>query len=160
MNGRLHRLDVDVGLVEAVEQDEAVGARRVERLAISPNAVKYGDTFTAIGILMIRFSSVTIPANCASTAAAGNRRVGPRAQPVEDIVAEAPGTITAAGGARSRGKGVRTANGWAVVIARPMPAGLAPNVRTNIAFAVWDGAAREVGARKMRTIWVPLSVRG
>jgi hypothetical protein len=55
---------------------------------------------------------------------------------------------------------VRTANGWAVVIARPMPAGLAPNVRTAVAFAVWDGAAREAGARKMRTIWVPLSVRG
>ena len=91
--------------------------------------------------------------------ALGNRRVGPRAQPVEDMVAEGPGTIAAAR-ATSRGKGVRTATGWAVVIARPMPAGLAPNVRTAIAFAVWDGAAREVGARKMRTIWVPLSVRG
>jgi hypothetical protein len=92
--------------------------------------------------------------------ALGNRRVGPRAQPVEDMMAEGPGTITAGGGAKSRGKGVRTATGWAVVIARAMPAGLAPNVRTSIAFAVWDGAAREVGARKMRTIWVPLSVRG
>lgn len=39
----------------------------------------------------------------------------------------------------------------------PMPAGLAVNVRTAIAFAVWDGAAREVGARKRRSIWVPLS---
>lgn len=92
--------------------------------------------------------------------ALGNRRVGPRAQPVEDMVAEGPGTIAPADGARSRGKGVRTASGWAVVIARPMPAGLAPTVRTAIAFAVWDGAAREAGARKMRTIWVPLSVRG
>ena len=92
--------------------------------------------------------------------ALGNRRVGPRAQPVEDMVAEGPGTIAPAEAAGSRGKGVRTATGWAVVIARPMPAGLAPNVRTTIAFAVWDGAAREVGARKMRTIWVPLSVRG
>ena len=95
--------------------------------------------------------------------ALGNRRVGPRAQPVEDMVAEGPGTITtitAADGVRSRGRGVRTANGWAVVIARPMPAGLAPNVRTTIAFAVWDGAAREAGSRKMLTIWVPLSVRG
>ena len=96
----------------------------------------------------------------APAAALGNRRVGPRPQPVEDMVAEGPGTIAAGGGVTSRGKGVRTATGWAVVIARPMPAGLAPNVRTAIAFAVWDGAAREVGARKMRTIWVPLSVRG
>ena len=93
--------------------------------------------------------------------ALGNRRVGPRAQPVEDMVAEGPGTIApAGGGVRSRGKGVRAATGWAVVIIRPMPAGLAPNVRTAIAFAVWDGAADEVGARKMRTIWVPLAVRG
>ena len=92
--------------------------------------------------------------------ALGNRRVGPRAQPVEDMVAEGPGTIAAGDGVKSRGKGVRTATGWAVVLVRPMPAGLAPNVRTAIAFAVWEGAAREVGARKMRTIWVPLSVRG
>ena len=99
----------------------------------------------------------------APAAALGNRRVGPRAQPVEDMVAEGPGTITtltvADAGARSRARGVRTADGWAVVIARPMPVGLAPNVRTTIAFAVWNGAAREVGARKMRTIWVPLAVR-
>jgi DMSO reductase family type II enzyme heme b subunit len=92
--------------------------------------------------------------------ALGNRRVGPRAQPVEDMVAEGPGTIGGGDGVKSRGKGVRTATGWAVVIVRPIPAGLAPNVRSAIAFAVWEGAAREVGARKMRTIWVPLSVRG
>jgi hypothetical protein len=98
-------------------------------------------------------------ARYAPAQALGNRRVGPRAQPVEDMVAEGPGTIAAAG-ATSRGRGVRTATGWAVVIVRPMPTGLAPNVRTSIAFAVWDGAAHEVGARKMRTIWVPLSLRG
>jgi DMSO reductase family type II enzyme heme b subunit len=95
--------------------------------------------------------------------ALGNRRVGPRAQPVEDMVAEGPGTITTLGeddeGPRSRARGARTENGWAVVIARPMPDGLAPNARTTIAFAVWNGALDEVGSRKMRTIWVPLAVR-
>ncbi len=100
----------------------------------------------------------------APAAALGNRRVGPRAQPVEDIVAEGPGTITTLTGddegPRSRARGMRTDTGWAVVIARPIPAGLAANVRTAIAFAVWDGAADEVGSRKMRTIWIPLSVRG
>ena len=95
--------------------------------------------------------------------ALGNRRVGPRAQPVEDMVAEGPGTITTRGeddeGPRSRARGARTDTGWAVVIARPMPPGLAPNVRTTIAFAVWNGAADEVGSRKMRTIWIPLALR-
>ena len=96
--------------------------------------------------------------------ALGNRRVGPRAQPVEDMVAEGPGTITTLGegdeGPRSRAKGMRTDTGWSVVIARPVPAGLGPNIRTTIAFAVWNGALDEVGSRKMRTIWVPLVVRG
>jgi len=96
--------------------------------------------------------------------ALGNRRVGPRAQPVEDMVAEGPGTITTLTGddegPRSRARGARTDTGWTVVIARPMPAGLAPNVRTTVAFAVWNGAADEVGSRKMRTIWIPLAVRG
>ena len=95
--------------------------------------------------------------------ALGNRRVGPRTQPVEDMVAEGPGTITTLAegddGPRSRARGARTDTGWTVVIARPMPDGLAPNARTTIAFAVWNGALDDVGSRKMRTIWVPLAVR-
>jgi len=54
---------------------------------------------------------------------------------------------------------VRTKGGWAVVITRPLPDGLSPRSRTQIAFAVWNGGAGEVGARKMRTGWVPLSMR-
>jgi hypothetical protein len=54
---------------------------------------------------------------------------------------------------------VRTREGWAVVIVRPVPDGLTPGARTVVAFAVWDGGRQEVGARKMRTGWIPLLMR-
>jgi len=41
-----------------------------------------------------------------------------------------------------------------------MPEGLTPKTPSQIAFAVWEGGAQEVGARKMRTGWIPLSIRG
>lgn len=91
--------------------------------------------------------------------AVGNRRGGPRASAVEDLVAEGPGTIAPASVTSSRGRGVRTAHGWAVVITRTLPDGLSPTSRTQIAFAVWQGAAQEAGARKMRSGWVGLAIR-
>jgi DMSO reductase family type II enzyme heme b subunit len=91
--------------------------------------------------------------------AVGNRRAGPRASPVEDLVAEGPGTLGPARATRSQGRGVRTRDGWAVVIGRPMPDGLSPTSRTLIAFAVWEGSADEAGARKMRSGWVGLAMR-
>ena len=95
----------------------------------------------------------------APAAAVGNRRVGPRDTPVEDMVAEGPGTISPASRAVSRGKGVRGKQGWMVVMIRPRPEGLTPKVRTNIAFAVWEGSRDEAGARKMRSGWIPLAIR-
>jgi len=88
--------------------------------------------------------------------AAGNRRVGPRKSPVEDLVAQGPGTLTPAGQSRSSGRGIRSRDGWLVVITRPLPAGLASGKRTQVAFAIWEGSHGEAGARKMRTGWVPL----
>jgi DMSO reductase family type II enzyme heme b subunit len=95
----------------------------------------------------------------APAAAVGNRRAGPHDIPIEDLISEGPGTLSPAARSVSRGKGVRTAQGWAVVIARPLPGGLSPRVRTNIAFAVWEGSHNESGARKMRTGWIPLALR-
>lgn len=92
--------------------------------------------------------------------ASGNRRAGVRQNPVEDLLAEGPGELSPAGSAVSHGKGVYGNQTWAVVIVRPRPPGLAPPARGQVAFAVWDGAQGEVGSRKMRTGWVPLSVRG
>jgi hypothetical protein len=90
---------------------------------------------------------------------AGNMRAGPRTSPVEDLIAEGPGTVSPAAATSSRGHGVRTPTGWAVVIARRLPDGLTPTSPSQIAFAVWEGSRQEAGARKMRTGWIPISIR-
>ena len=88
----------------------------------------------------------------------GNISAVPPGKPVQDLIAEGPGTLSTASGMPSAGKGKRTAAGWAVVISRPLPKGLAPGGKSQVAFAVWDGSAQDVGARKMRTVWIPLVV--
>jgi hypothetical protein len=92
--------------------------------------------------------------------ALGNRMAGPRPTPVQDLIAEGPGTLTPAAAAESTGRGQRTATGWSVVIARRLPAGLSPATGSQIALAVWEGTREEVGARKMRTGWINLTMRG
>lgn len=91
--------------------------------------------------------------------AAGNRRQGPRESSVESLLAEGPGTLTPDPSVAVSGNGVRTQEGWAVMIVRPLPEGLAPKTRTSVAFAVWRGANKEAGARKMRSGWTPLAIR-
>lgn len=98
-------------------------------------------------------------ARYAPARALGSRRSGPREQPVEDLIAEGPSTLSPAPNAVSKGKGVKTPKGWAVVISRPMPAGFSTATPSQIAFAVWEGSHVEVGARKMRTGWVPLILK-
>lgn len=88
--------------------------------------------------------------------AAGNRRSGARETAVEDLLAEGPGTLKPAGKTVSRGRGIYARGVWKVVLIRPLPAGLAPRARTQAAFAVWEGAHGEAGARKMRTGWIPV----
>ena len=95
-----------------------------------------------------------------SIAKAGNNPIsGPRATAVQDLVVEGPGTLRPAK-PQSSGGGKRGDAGWSVVLVRPLPQGLAPGARTQVAFAVWEGANQEAGARKMRTAWVPLAVEG
>ena len=88
--------------------------------------------------------------------ALGNFMAGPRVRPVEDLIAEGPGTLAPAETNRSEGMGRRGPEGWDVLIERTLPSGLTPGARSQIAFAVWQGSAREVGARKMRSVWIPL----
>jgi len=90
--------------------------------------------------------------------ALGNGMAGPRERPVEDLLAEGPGTLTPGAATGSDGKGGWGQGGWAVVLSRRLPRGLAPGGRSQVAFAVWQGANDEVGARKMRTGWVPLAL--
>lgn len=84
-----------------------------------------------------------------------NAMAGPRTKPVEDLVGDGPGTLRP-GTQRTEGQGTRGESSWSVVFARPLPPGLVPGGRGQVAFAVWDGAHEEAGARKMRTAWVPL----
>lgn len=85
----------------------------------------------------------------------------PKSSPVLDHMAEGLGTITVNPDQNADGKGVWRDGGWRVVIAYPLvDAGedrvrLSPGAETVIAFAVWDGGNREVGARKARSSWVP-----
>jgi hypothetical protein len=90
--------------------------------------------------------------------ALGGTMAGPRTSPVEDLLAEGPGSLEPAQEQRSSGTGRRSATGWDVVICRPLPEGLTAGARTQVAFAVWQGAKDEVGARKMRTAWIPLAI--
>jgi hypothetical protein len=90
--------------------------------------------------------------------ASGNRMAGPRDTPVEDLVAEGPGTLAPVPDGHSTGAGSRTESGWSVVIVRDVPKGLTPQGGTQVAFAVWEGTHKEVGARKMRTAWIPLEL--
>ncbi len=96
----------------------------------------------------------------APSQAVGNRRVGPREVPVEEMIAEGPGTLSPSPGGKPRGTGVRTKIGWSVVIARKLPDALTVDRRTQIAFAVWEGSGQETGARKMRTGWIPFAMKG
>lgn len=90
--------------------------------------------------------------------AAGNEMAAMAGRTVQDLIAEGPGTLSPAPAQQSRGAGARSATGWTVMLVRPTPAGLTPGRRTQVAFAVWNGALDEVGARKMRSVWIPIAV--
>jgi hypothetical protein len=90
--------------------------------------------------------------------AVGNAMAGPRTQPVQDLLAEGPGTLTPAEQQVSTGSGARTTEGWQVMMVRPAPSWLARGAQSQVAFAVWDGEADETGARKMRSVWIPFAV--
>lgn len=90
--------------------------------------------------------------------ALGNPMAGPRERPVQDLVASGPGTLAPAARTVSAGAGKPAAGGWSVVLVRPLPGGVRPGGRSQVAFAVWQGAKGEVGARKMRSGWIPLAV--
>ena len=88
------------------------------------------------------------------------------ASPVLDQMAEGWGSMTVKPDQHAVGKGVWKDGVWRVVIARPMSSDdknaprLAPGVRTSVAFAVWEGGHREVGARKGWSPWIPLVIPG
>jgi DMSO reductase family type II enzyme heme b subunit len=89
-----------------------------------------------------------------------------RATPVLDQMAEGWGSMTVKPDQHALGRGVWKDGTWRVVITRPMVSDdanaprLVPGLRTFVAFAVWQGEHREVGARKGWASWTPLVVQG
>ena len=87
-----------------------------------------------------------------------------RASPVLDQMAEGWGTMTVKPDQHALGKGVWKDGKWRVVVTRPMVSDdinaprLELGLQTFVAFAVWDGGSREVGARKAWSSWAPLAV--
>jgi hypothetical protein len=85
----------------------------------------------------------------------------PRHSAVLDQMAEGWGTMTVHPEQNADGKGVWRDGIWRVVITHPLVTAsehhmrLQPGDETVIAFAVWDGGNREVGARKAWSAWVP-----
>lgn len=125
--------------------------------SLYPNAAVQHYPFEAAALPEGSEARREAEARYAPARALGNPMAGPRKAPVEDLVAEGPGTIRPAGTSSSQGAGKRTAKGWSVVLSRPVPVGLVPGGRTQVAFAVWQGDRLEAGARKMRSPWIPLS---
>ncbi len=90
---------------------------------------------------------------------AGNP-VAHRTGAAQAYVAEGFGTLTAMGESVVEGKGVWRDGRWYVTLSLDLSrldseSPLKPNARTFLALAVWDGSAQNVGARKMRTTWIP-----
>jgi hypothetical protein len=136
----------------------SVDGREDSIRALFPNATVDHYPFEAPSLEKGSDAQQQMARRFAPADAVGNRRAGPRATAVEDLVAEGPGTLSPAQRA-SRGRGVRSATGWSVVINRKMPDGLGPRTRTQVAFAVWEGSAQEAGSRKMRSGWVGLAMQ-
>jgi DMSO reductase family type II enzyme heme b subunit len=68
--------------------------------------------------------------------------------------AEMFGSLTAIPDARTDGKGLHENGRWRVVLATQFPmlqGGVRPGRDGSVAFAVWDGAGKNAGARKMRS---------
>lgn len=88
--------------------------------------------------------------------ALGNEMAGPRENPVQALIADGPGTLRPDESTRVDGAGHYREGVWTVVISRPLPKALRSSSQSQVAFAVWEGSHDEVGARKMRTGWIPI----
>lgn len=88
-----------------------------------------------------------------------------RATSAEELTAEGFGSLTHQEHSVTVGRGSWQGGEWTVVFLRPMETvdpddyQFAPGTRDTIGFAVWDGAATNVGARKQHSQWVVFEVQ-
>ncbi|MCL4793170.1 MAG: hypothetical protein KJZ84_01340 [Bryobacteraceae bacterium] len=153
----------DDGLVQVTywraDWQAAVNGRGDSIKDLYPNAVVDHYPFDAQSLEKGSDAQKEMARRYAPARALGNLRAGPREKPVEDLIANGPGTLSPGPSLDSAGSGQHTRQGWAVQISRKLPEGLGGSERTQIAFAVWQGSEQESGARKMRTGWIPFVVR-
>lgn len=79
-----------------------------------------------------------------------------RTTPVEEAVAEGFGTLTHGKGGKTTAKGAWADGLWSVVFTRPAAGPdviIKPGAKGQVAFAVWDGSAGNVGGRKHWSNW-------
>jgi hypothetical protein len=135
-----------------------VDGRKDDIHAIFPQATVDHYPFEAASLKAGSPEQVAMAKRYAPARSLGNPMAGPRTQPVQDLIAEGPGTLRLSDKSTSSGTGKRSKDGWTVLLSRPLPQGLQAGSRTQVAFAVWEGSHQEVGARKMRTAWIPLAL--
>lgn len=153
----------DQGLVQVTywraDWQAAVNGRGDSIKDLYPNAVVDHYPFDAQSLEKGSDAQKEMARRYAPARALGNLRAGPREKPVEDLIANGPGTLSPGPPLDSAGHGQHSPQGWSVQISRKLPEGLSGSERTQIAFAVWQGSEQESGARKMRSGWIPLVVR-
>ena len=150
---------VEICYWKAVWQDDAERAKSgVDRVAaLYPHAAGDGYPFEQNASARAEMAKRYAPAM-----AAGNPVTArPQNGPVQQMLAEGFGTSSVPSEQRATGRGAWTTNAWAVTIARPLVGGdgrnnLEVGKKAYIALAVWDGAERQTGSRKMRSGWIPM----
>ena len=130
------------------------GSRSVQRAF--PNAV---NEVTPEAVLGEEASRVYYPALYVGNLMASRKRT----TPVEELIAEGFGTLTAQEDQRAEGRGVQSNGLWSVVIVVPISGSanqvsLKPGGMTRVALAAWDGGAGNRGARKQWSNWISLEL--
>ena len=149
--------DVEISFWSAVAQASADG--RPDTLqALYPNATVDHYPFEAAPLAAGSAEQKEAATRYAPARAVGNPVAAAKASPVQDLRGSGPGTLAPNTAGNSQGQGKRTKDGWSVVISRALPNGVAPGGRSQVAFAVWNGADQDAGARKMRSVWIPLAL--
>lgn len=86
-----------------------------------------------------------------------------RSEPVEELMAEGFGTLTTQPNQNAKGWGEWKDGKWRVIISRPKvsddPIDAPITEETFVAFAVWDGSKKNVGARKNFSTWIKMILK-